>query len=799
MCELAASIGPPERPDTEESGTFKAILISTQSQIPPSSFFSAYGEWIVRNPKLVVTVTLILAFLATAGVLRLTNNPDNRVFFGKDNPQLQALETLENTYSRTDNVFIAMEPKAGTVASPEFLTAVREITEAAWQVPFSSRVDSLANYQHTQADGDDLTVENLIVEDEAITQDHADEVVDIALGKVFLVNRLISPDAKVAGMNITVLKPEDNQNAVYEVVDYSKSMISDFEKRYPDINFYITGGTLYDVAFAELPNNEGAVLIPIMFVLILLIVGLSLKTVWATVAVMILILLSVSVAMGLTGWAGAVLNAGTTGAPIIIPTLSVAHCVHLMVTIRQRMAQGWEQKQAIVESLRVNFAPILITSATTAVGFLTLNFSDAPPFRLLGNIVATGVMVAFVLSITLLPALLSMVKIKPATGESLLRSGMSALGKMVVHAGRPLLWVMGVLVLVLSLGCLKIKLDDNFLTYFGEKFEITRDTNFVEQNLTGLNAIEWSLPAGGDGGVNDPEYLVRVDSFISWLNEQPKVTNVGGISHTIKELNQSMNGGDPAFYNIPKSRELAAQYLLMYEMSLPYGLDLNNTIDVAKSQSRVVALVQDASSAELREINSRAENWLLENAPQQHTEGSGLSMIFAFISERNIKSMLFGSLIALVLISFILIFALKSFKIGMISLIPNLVPAAMALGLWGYMVGVAGLSIAVVVAVTLGIVVDDTVHFLSKYLRARREQGLAPQQAVINTFETVGVALWITSITLMTGFVVLYFSGFKVNSEMGILTAVTIAFALIADYFLLPSVLLAADREGDTI
>jgi len=156
--------------------------------------------------------------------------------------------------------------------------------------------------------------------------------------------------------------------------------------------------------------------------------------------------------------------------------------------------------------------------------------------------------------------------------------------------------------------------------------------------------------------------------------------------------------------------------------------------------------------------------------------------------------------VALVLISFILCFALRSVKTGLISLIPNLVPAAMALGFWGYAVGIAGLSIAVVVAVTLGIVVDDTVHFLSKYLRARREQSMSPPEAIINTFETVGVALWITSITLIAGFLVLYWSGFKVNSEMGLLTAVTIGFALLADFFLLPPVLLAAEgKKTDSV
>jgi len=756
---------------------------------------TAYGELIQHFPKLVFSVCLILALIASSGMVKLTSNPDNRVFFGKDNPQLQALELLEDTYTKTDNVFIALAPATGRVADPQFLTVVRELTEAAWNIPYSSRVDSLSNFQHTLADGDDLQVTNLIATEGAITQVQADEVIETALAKEFLVNRLISKDATVTGLNVTILKPEGNLDAVYEVVDYTNELIADFEMRYPEINFYLTGGAPFDVAFSVLPNSEGAVLVPIMFLIILLIVGLALKTVWATLSVMLLVVLSVTVAMGLAGWAGAILNAGTTGAPIIISTLSVAHCVHLLVTVRQRMAHGWDQAQAVVESLRINIAPIFITSATTAIGFLTLNFSDAPPFRLLGNIVATGVLAGFLLSLTMLPALLALVKLRPAGNVSILRNGMSVLGAFVVRHDKVLLWSMAALVFVLSLGSFKIKLDDNFLTYFSEKFEIRRDTDFIEQRLTGLNAIEWSLPAANDGGVSDPAYLQHVDDFRNWLMQQPKVTNVGAISSTIKELNKSMNGDDPAYQVIPASRELAAQYLLMYEMSLPYGLDLNNTIDIAKSQSRVVAIVQNASSADMRHLNAGAEGWLRENAPEHYAEGGGLSMIFAYISERNINSMLFGSLVALVLISFILIFALRSLKIGLVSLIPNLVPAAMALGLWGYTVGVAGLSIAVVVAVTIGIVVDDTVHFLSKYLRARREQGMLPKQAIINTFETVGVALLVTSVTLMAGFVVLYWSGFKVNSEMGILTAVTIAFALIADYLLLPPVLIAVDRD----
>ena len=157
--------------------------------------------------------------------------------------------------------------------------------------------------------------------------------------------------------------------------------------------------------------------------------------------------------------------------------------------------------------------------------------------------------------------------------------------------------------------------------------------------------------------------------------------------------------------------------------------------------------------------------------------------------------MLLGTTIALILISFILIFALRSFKIGLLSLIPNLIPAALAFGVWGLVVGQIGLALSVVTGMTLGIVVDDTVHFLSKYLRARREKGLDAADAVRYAFNTVGLALVVTSIVLVAGFTVLTFSAFALNSNMAFMTAVTIVFAIVADFLLLPPLLMALDSK----
>ena len=258
-----------------------------------------------------------------------------------------------------------------------------------------------------------------------------------------------------------------------------------------------------------------------------------------------------------------------------------------------------------------------------------------------------------------------------------------------------------------------------------------------------------------------------------------------------------MHGDDNSYYRLPERRDLAAQYLLLYEMSLPYGLDLNNQIDVDKSATRVIVTVKNMTTRELRSMDEKARVWLKANAPDSmFTYGSGLSIIWAHISARNISSMLGASFAALVLISGLLIFALRSFKLGMVSLFPNLAPAFMAFGIWGIIVGQVGLGLSVIVSLTLGIVVDDTVHYLNHYLHARRGHHMSPSRAILYSFETVGTAMWITTLTLVAGFLVLTFSGYKMNADMGLMSAITITLALATDLLLLPPLLMKVDRRS---
>ncbi|GBD99056.1 nickel and cobalt resistance protein CnrA [bacterium BMS3Abin07] len=762
-------------------------------------FEEKLGVWIVRYRWWVILVAILLVLTAASGARFLTFSNDLRVFFSKENPQFRALDALENTYNRIDSVFFAIAPGDGNVFTRRTLAAIEKLTADSWKIPYSSRVDSITNFQHTRAEGDDLIVEDLVQDAGKLTDAQIERIRKIALSEPQLVNLMISPSGSVTGINVNILLPGKSRSEVTEVASYVRKMADGFRNEYPGIDIYLTGGIMLDNAFSEASTDDMYTLAPLMFLILFFIMGLSLRSVTGTLSTMIVILFSVATGMGLAGWIGIPLTTATAGSPVIILTLAVADSVHLLSSMFQQIRLGKSRHEAIAESLRINLQPVFITSITTTIGFLSMNFSDAPPFRDLGNIVAMGVTAAFVYSIFLLPALMAVLPVRIIPGDRAGHYSLDKLADFVINNRRTVFWGVLIAASVVTTGILKIDLNDNWIKYFSKKYDIRRATDFVEANLRGFNIIEYSLESGEPGGISRPDYLSRVDAFAAWYMKQPKVVHVRKFTDIMKRLNQNMHGDDESYYRIPHSRDLAAQYLLLYEMSLPFGHDLNNQINVDKSATRMTVSLKNITTRELRETDKRARQWLKLNAPSMFTYGTGLSIIWAHLSQRNIHTMLGASFWALMLISGIMVISLRSLKLGVVSLIPNVLPALMAFGVWGLTVGSVGLGLSVVASLTIGIVVDDTVHFMSKYIRARREQNMSPEDAVRYSFNTVGAAMCITTLILVAGFLVLTLSAYRMNSDMAFMTVITITIALVLDFLLLPVLLMKVDGKNDKL
>ena len=757
---------------------------------------NGFGNWVIRFRWLILPATLLLVLVAASGARFLGFSTDYRVFFSKDNPQLLAFETLQNTYTKNDNVMFAVEPKDGKVFTRETLAAIEDITQASWKIPYSIRVDSVTNFQYTWADGDDLVVQDLVENAQGFTDAQLKKVQAVALAEPLLLNRLITRKSNITGINVTINRPQKTITETPEVTAFAREMEDKFQKKYPDINIYLTGVVFMDNAFNEAGEGDMKSLIPVMYGIVLIIMALSLRTFWGTLTTILIMAFSILTGMGLAGWSGILLTPISANAPTIILTLAVADSIHILVTLFYEMRHGKPKHEAIRESLRVNHQPVFITSLTTAIGFLSLNFSDSPPFRDLGNMVAVGVMAAYVYSVFFLPAMMAVLPLRVKKVSSSHNGFIDTLGDWVIHNRNLLFWGMIIIITLLSIQIPRNIIDEKFNEYFDTRYQFRLDNDYVEEHLTGFESIEYSLGAGESGGISNPEYLNKLEEFADWYRQQPGVMYVSTLTDTMKRLNKNMHGDDESYYRLPEARDLSAQYLLLYELSLPFGLDLNNQINIDKSSTRFTAILESISTQEALDLENSAQEWLRKNAPpEMASHGASPLIMFSHIAMRNIDSMMTGTILALLLISAILAGVLKSFKLGLISTIPNLVPVFMTFGIWAIFVGHIGLAVSVVAPVALGIIVDDTVHFLSKYRRARQELGKTPEEAVRYSFHTVGTALFLTSIILVCGFFVLTFSGFQMNVHLGLMTTIAILCALVADFLFLPTLLMRSSNS----
>ncbi len=767
-------------------------------------FESVFARYVLAHRRLVIIASLALVALAGIGIKNLYLDSSYEVFFAADNPQLQDFQALERVYSKDDNILIALAPRDGDMFSRATLAAIEDLTRSAWQVPYSHRVDSISNFQFSSARGDDLLVADMIEDANKLSDTELAQIRHRVLAEPSLLQRLISPDGRVTGINIKIQIPHELATRMTpEVVNYVRRMVAAWKTRHLGIDTYMTGIIVMDNALSEASLADIKGLVPVSFAVMALTLGLLIGG-WAGTGVTVVIIgLSTLAAMGLAGYAGLPVTPPTSVAPIIILTVAVANCVHLLTGYREELARGHEPLSAMEASLRHNLWPVLLCTITTAIGFLTLNFSDIPPFNHLGSIVAGGVVVAQILAITFLPAVMTYLPIKVGAKETRHSARMGRLADFVVDHSRALLWGSILVTVALIANVPRNELNDVFVKYFDRSLTFRTDTDFIVEHLTGLYTVHFSLAAASSGGIAEPDFLRQTEDFAQWLEQQSEVIHVDRITQVLARLNRNMHGDDPAFYRLPEERELAAQYLLLYEMSLPYGLDLNNQLNVDKSATKVSMILRVLSSNQLLALEQRALARLASHAPAVKSSSvAGTALMFSHIGGTNIRSMLWGTVLGIGVIAIVLMVALRSVRLGLLSLLPNVLPAGMAFGVWGIFVGDVGLSLSLVTSMTLGIVIDDTIHFLANYTRNRREHKMTARAAIRLGLTTVGRAHFITATVLVLGFLTLGTSSFALNSGMGLMTALVVVFALLAEFLFLPPLLIHfedADHDAPSV
>jgi len=757
---------------------------------------------VLRFPRLTIALCLAIFAVSVAGVFQYTLSYDTRVFFNPEGADLAKLRAFDAKYGQNNDVLMVLWAGGRKVTEPEVLAALGDLVTQAWQLPHSTRVDALTNFPHVSADTDSFSVADLVPDPANVTVEEARAIERIALDDSLIRNRLLSADARTAGVLVNFNLPAEASIEVQEIVAASRALVAEFEANHPGIEVKLTGNVMLMATFSEAALNDIKVLIPVSLIITSLVMFVFVRAVLPSVAILSLLGLSSAAAMGLAGWYGYEINTATVACPIIIMTVNMAAAVRIVTTAMGALGRGLARYDAIAEAVSMNLWPVTLTNATTMIGFLAMNLADAPPLRQQGNVVVVGICLAYVFTFTWLPALLSLMPLRPAVQRS--ERVMVLLGHFVNRYYRQLFFLCSVIVVSCAIWLGNIRLDDDFARYFDWRFDYRQDSDFAEEHLTGLNIIEFDIGSGEDGGVFKPEYQERLAAFEAWLREQEGVVSVIAIPEITRRVHDAMNAGRVDEEPMPDDRETIAQYFLLYEMSLPYGVSLNDRINVSRSSSRVTAILRKMSSSQIRDLDERATAWLAGNVPpEMQTQATGINVLFANLSGVNIRSMMLATLVSVLVIAVVVGIALRSAVYGALSILLNMLPSLVGFGLWGLLYQDIGLAASVVTAMTIGLVVDDTIYFLLMYQQARA-RGLDPEGAINHVFAVVGVAMLVITVSLTVGFGTLAFSGFEVNRSLGAMTALVILSNLFIDWLMLPPVMRImensrAKRSGTTV
>lgn len=716
------------------------------------------------------------------------------------------------------------------------MEALIQLTEALEdEVPFVYEVTSLANAELTIGSEDGIEITK-IIDDWPLTQEELLERREAFLKKPMLVGGIIDEDATFGAIIIEmdrsstdppseILAPPEQrpfpeepyhtENQYPQVTDAKTLEILD-RPEYSDYEFWAAGDVQINAYYNRIIFEEPAFLGMIAQLVIAVILLFTFRSAVAVIAPILVVQLGVIATIAVMALMGWKLGMGASSMPTLLTAIGVAHSVHILSEFRMRLAEGLDRRTALVDTMGLVGMPCLLTSITTAVGFASMSFVPIRSLAEGGVINAIGVLVTFLLSLTVLMSVLSIDWLfwlrrlrggeadgnadfptsgPSAKGGDWIHSVLDAVARLnIQHTGR-LLAVFGLFLLVCTAGAIQIEVDSNYLKDFWRSSRMYIDTVKVDTEMGGTTNVVYLFDAGEDDAIKDPAVLREIDRLQQRANQEDwLVTKTYSIVDIVKDLNQAFHGDDPAYHAIPETREAVAQYLLLYESSGGEEAEEYVTFDYQRANLEL-RLKMDATAAMQRLIRDLDAS--IEAEPMQETEVSltGIGALWLVLMDYIVSSQIQGLTIAFSVITLFMVLLFRSVKIGVISMVPNLAPVLLALGAMGWL----GISLdynkATIAAIALGISVDDTIHLMTRFhheFQIHRDYRRALREALGD----VGRALVITSVALVLGFAALAFSELRSQAFYGILLASALVAALVADFFFMPALVLKFEPFG---
>ena len=745
-------------------------------------------KWIIA-----FAIPLIVVLLAV-NLKHLEIDGSYRIWFEKDSKSLTDYDAFRSEFSNDDVLTIIIKDDEG-IFHQKALGTIHRITEALWEMNHIERVDSITNYQYIYTKPehpDDILVDDFIEDLETLSPEFLAKRAEIAVNDTSVVNAFISKDAKTT-MIVARLDADVNEDAllIAEVMKDLRAIIEK-EEKITGYKYWLNGGPPMTETFIQIAGNDAMTFTPLVLLVAMVLLYLLFRRVSGSLIPILVVLFTFLAVLAVQVILGYKLNNFTANIPVFIVAIGVADAVHIYSIWLMKRREGTETQEAVEHSLNKNFLPILLTSLTTMVGFSTLILSKVVPIATLGIATASGAMVAFILSIVWMPSVLLLLKKEIKKGESKEELDIKSFGygDFIVRNDKKIILISAVIMLIIGAGLFNTKVDSNTIRYFDKDVEIRKATEFNMDNLTGPLSYIFIIDSGKTDGIKEPEFLRTIERF--YVEYQAKfpidVRHMASVLETIKRYNKILNHQD----TIPESRELVAQYLLLYTSSLDQGLEITDKIDFDQRKMRIsVSTNVVDTSVDLMMIHWAQEWW--SKTPYVMTS-TGQTVMYTFMQKDVTDTLIYSLTLTLIIVSLMMLFIFKRVKILWILLLPNILPVVLVLGVIGWLGLTIDLGVAISGAIIIGVAVDDTIHFLTKYFEARK-RGLSMSDTLDEVLHYAGKAIFFTTVVLSLAFSVFAFSTFAPNQNFGIVTATALVIALVTDLFLLPALLSVFDNK----
>lgn len=762
-----------------------------------SKILNSFASLIIRFRLSVIFLSLLSIGYSWYLSQNLKFNNSNEMWFLKDDKTLLDYKKLLEYFGDDEFIVIGIENKdKSPVFKRECVETINILTEFLTELDNITKVQSLSKVEIITGVGDVLTVKNLFNGFD-LTPDEYKAKEKIALNDPLIKDFLITENGAFALIYARIQHIEGTITHKVELSRNIQAFLDNFKNK-KNYNFYLAGGPILDESFLTTHKKDQKLLVPLVLIILALIFFYSFRSISGVLLPMAVIIGTVILIYGFMALMNHDLNILNSIIPIIILAIGIADAVHILVDYYHEINLGRKSPKAAENCIINLFVPCFFTSLTTSISFLAFTTSRIVPLKELGQQAAFGVFVAFVFSITLLPALLSYmkekhVKAKKITQENVFYNLFIKIARFTPEQNKKIIIVYGILTLVFIYYTFQVKVDANAMNYFKNSSTVKIDTSYIDSEIRGTLNAEFIIDAGANGGVKEPAFLEKIERFQNFLQSIPEFGRVISILDFLKKMNKVMHEDDETYYRLPETREEAAQYLLLYSLSSPEE-DLTDIVDYDYRFTRISVRVPIMDTSKYKALIKKVEDFHQKELPALSVDLTGLVILFNNIDKYILDSQITSFSLAFIMIFFMMILVFGSLRYGIISMVPNILPVLAASGVMGFLGINLEFGTIMVACVVIGIGVDDTIHYVGRYLK-KRKQHHPRKESIQMALAESGKPIIFTSIILFFGFLVLLFASLKINIYFGLLVCIAIIVALLADLFFLSAILLSLPGE----